>query len=154
MSDLYVSVEGQATEPGAEWTFTWVDRAAGIARLANSNRSELVVVEGTGAEWHVNLRGRRIGVVVRTRREQLLAEAEVQSRAQGGPVEVRATLPGLIVAIAAEVGAEVAEGAPLLTIEAMKMQNEVRAPRHGRVVEVAVEPGRTVATGELLLRLE
>jgi biotin carboxyl carrier protein len=154
VGDLFVSVDGHRVDPDSGWVLTWVDREAGIARLANGQRSELVVVEGDGAEWHVNLRGRRIAVAVRSRREQLLAEAEVQGRAQGGPVEVRATLPGLVVAIVTEVGSEVDEGTALLTIEAMKMQNEVRAPRPGRVVEVAVEAGRTVATGELLLRLE
>ena len=46
------------------------------------------------------------------------------------------------------------EGAPLLTIEAMKMQNEVRAPRAGPVIEVAVAAGQAVATGASLLRLE
>jgi biotin carboxyl carrier protein len=43
---------------------------------------------------------------------------------------------------------------PLLTIEAMKMQNEVRAPRAGVVIEVSVRAGQTVATGAPLLRLE
>jgi biotin carboxyl carrier protein len=83
----------------------------------------------------------------------VLAEAEVAARAGGGPIEVRATLPGLVVSIHVELGAEVAEGAPLLTIEAMKMQNEVRAPRAGTVAEVAVASGQPVATGALLLRL-
>ena len=49
---------------------------------------------------------------------------------------------------------EVAMGEPLLTVEAMKMQNEVRAPRSGRVIEVSVQAGETVATGAPLLRLE
>lgn len=154
MSELFVTVGDHRLEPPAGWTLAWVDRAAGIARLSNGERSELAVVEGSGTEWYVNLRGRRIAVQVRTRREQLLAEAEVASRAHGGPVDVKATLPGLVVAIETEAGAEVDEGTALLTIEAMKMQNEVRAPRAGRVVEVAVEAGQTVATGTLLLRLE
>ena len=67
---------------------------------------------------------------------------------------MRATLPGLIVAVAVAAGDEVDEGAALLTIEAMKMQNEVRAPRAGRVIELEVAPGQTVATGAALLRLE
>jgi biotin carboxyl carrier protein len=154
MSELFISVGEQHVEPAREWSLAWVDREAGIARVSNGEHSELVVVEGRGSAWHVTIRGRRVPVAVRTRREQLLAEAEVASRARGGPVDVKATLPGLVVAIQAEAGAEVDEGAPLITIEAMKMQNEVRAPRQGRVVEVAVEAGRTVATGELLLRLE
>ena len=60
---------------------------------------------------------------------------------------VRATLPGLVVAVPVAVGDEVDEGAVLLTIEAMKMQNEVRAPRAGRVIEVSVAAGQTVMTG-------
>ena len=154
MSELHVEIDGRGVDVPQGWRLAWVDRLAGIARLDNGERSELVVVEGQGTAWHVNLRGRRIAVQVRTRREQLLAEAEVASRSHGGPIEVKATLPGLVVAIETEVGAEVEEGARLLTIEAMKMQNEVRAPRAGRVVELAVEAGRTVATGALLLRLE
>jgi biotin carboxyl carrier protein len=154
VSELYVSIGGELVEADEAWGLTWVDRHRGIARLANGERSELVVIEGSSSEWYVNLRGRRIPVAVRTRREQRLAEAEVASRRHGGPLAVKATLPGLVVAIQAEVGAEVDEGAPLLVIEAMKMQNEVRAPRAGRVVEIAVEAGKPVATGALLLRLE
>ncbi len=67
---------------------------------------------------------------------------------------MRATLPGLVVAVGVAVGDEVAEGATLLTIEAMKMQNEVRAPRAGTVIEVAVAAGQAVATGASLVRLE
>ena len=153
MKELHVEVEGRSMGPGG-WELTWVDRAAGVARLHRGDRAETVIVEGDGPDWHVTVRGRRMNVTVRTRREQLLAEADVASRAHGGPVDVRATLPGLVVAVIASEGAEVAAGESLLTIEAMKMQNEVRAPREGRVVQVAVAAGQPVATGALLLRLE
>ncbi|HJP70747.1 MAG TPA: biotin/lipoyl-containing protein [Candidatus Limnocylindria bacterium] len=144
-------------EPAAAdegWGFVWVDQAHGLARLTDGDRSILVLVEGSGAERTVTLHGRRIAVSVRTWRERVMAAAETAARAQAGPVEVKATLPGLIVAIAVGPGDEVDEGAPLLTIEAMKMQNEVRAPRAGRVIEVAVSSGQTVSTGAPLLRLE
>ena len=136
------------------WELTWLDREAGVARVAGGQEAHVVVVEGSGTEWHVTIAGRRVAVTVRTRREQLLAEAEVAARQRGGPIDVRASLPGLVVALGAAEGDEVEEGHPLLTIEAMKMQNEVRAPHGGRVVHVAVAAGQTVATGALLLRLE
>ena len=81
-------------------------------------------------------------------------EARSAALAHAGPVTVKATLPGLVVAVVVAAGDEVEEGAPLLTIEAMKMQNEVRAPRAGRVTDVSVRSGQTVATGAPLLRLE
>ncbi len=155
MSDRYhVEVAGQPVEPEEGWTLAWLDHREGIARVTDGERSATVVVEGEGTSWFVVLAGRRIPVTVRTRREQLLAEAEVAVRHHGGPIEVRASLPGLVVAVSASAGEEVEEDAPLLTIEAMKMQNEVRAPRAGRITHVAVAPGQPVATGAVLVRIE
>lgn len=147
------TVAGQVREPaGAE--VEWVEREAGIARLQINGSTELVLVEGSGTDWTVTLRGRRIAVTLQTWRERMLAEAETAAAAQSGPTVVAATLPGLVVAVVVAVGDDVEAGASLLTIEAMKMQNEVRAPRAGRVVEVSVASGEVVATGAALLRLE
>ena len=154
MTDLELTIDGDPVEPAAGWTLAWIDADAGLARLSNGARSEICVVEGSGTDWTVTLRGRRIPVVARTWRERVLAEAESASRGHDGPIEVRATLPGLVVAVAVEDGDEVAAGAPLLTIEAMKMQNEVRAPRAGRIAAVVVATGQAVAAGAPLLRIE
>jgi biotin carboxyl carrier protein len=154
MADYEVRIGDELVTADTRWRFEWVDAAHGVARLANAERSLIVLVEGSGSDWTVTLRGRRIPVTVQTWRERVVAAADTAARAQAGPVDVKATLPGLIVAIAVGPGDEVEAGAPLLTIEAMKMQNEVRAPRAGRVIEVAVTSGQTVATGAPLLRLE
>jgi acetyl/propionyl-CoA carboxylase alpha subunit len=153
VSELEVRIGDEIATPG-DWRLEWDDRDHGIARLVSDGRSVPVIVEGLGSEWFVTLRGRRIAVGARTWRERLMAEAERAATIQSGPVAVRATLPGLVVAVVVSVGDEVEEGAPLLTIEAMKMQNEVRAPRAGRVIEVSVASGVAVATGADLLRLE
>jgi biotin carboxyl carrier protein len=151
---VFVGPEGLEPEPGIGWEFSWIDREAGVARLKAREEALTVVVEGSGSDWIVTLRGRRIPVSVRNRREQLLAEAAGASASAAGPVDVKATLPGLVVAIEASQGSEVGAGDSLLTIEAMKMQNEVRAPRAGRIAAVAVSAGETVATGQLLMRIE
>lgn len=154
MSDYEVAIDGSPVEAAVGWTLTWLDVAAGIARLSDGSRSEICLAEGSGTDWVVTIRGRRIQVAVRSWRERVLADAESASRQHDGPVEVRATLPGLVVAVAVQEGDEVAQGAPLLTVEAMKMQNEVRAPRAGRVAGLAVVPGEAVAAGAPLLRIE
>jgi biotin carboxyl carrier protein len=146
--------DGEVAEPAAGWTFAWVDHEARVALLRSGGRSLRLVVEGSGPDWFVILHGRRIEVSVRSRREQVLAEAAVAAASGAGPLDVTATLPGLIVAVETTEGSEVAVGDSLLTIEAMKMQNEVRAPRAGRVATIAVAAGQTVGTGQLLLRLE
>jgi len=154
MSELEVRIGDTVVAPADGWELEWVDPDHGVARLVGDGASIPVLVEGAGERWAVTLGGRRIPVTVRSWRERLLAEAETATRTHAGPMTVKATLPGLIVAVAVEPGVEVAEGDRLLTIEAMKMQNEVRAPRAGRVIEVAVVAGQAVATGAALLRLE
>jgi acetyl/propionyl-CoA carboxylase alpha subunit len=154
MTELELRIDGEAVDPMAGWTVSWVDEAAGVARLTDGTRSVTCLVEGAGSDWVVTLHGRRIGVSARSWRERILAEAESAASHRGGPVEVRATLPGLVVAVSVVEGDEVAEGDALLTIEAMKMQNEVRSPRAGRVTAVAVSAGQAVAAGAPLLRIE
>lgn len=154
MSDLELTVDGTPVEAAAGWSLDWLDRATGVARLTDGSRSEVCLIEGSGSDWVVTIHGRRIPVTVRSWRERVLADAESAARQVGGPVVIRATLPGLVVGVAVEDGSEVGEGAILLTIEAMKMQNEVRAPRAGRVTSIAVAPGEAVIAGASLLRIE
>jgi len=154
MSDLEVLVGGEAVEPEDGWRLEWTDRPHGIGRLVSGQRAVPLVVEGSGTDWIVTLGGRRIPVTVRSWRERLLAEAETSARGPVGALAVKATLPGLVVAVRVAPGDEVGEGDSLVTIEAMKMQNEVRAPRAARVTEVAVVAGQVVASGAALLTLE
>jgi acetyl/propionyl-CoA carboxylase alpha subunit len=153
MSDYEIRVGDRVARPADGWRLEWDDAAHGVGRLTDGERSVPVIVEGSGPDRVVTLRGRRIGVSVRSWRERLLAEAERAAHVHAGPVVVKATLPGLVVAVAVGEGDEVEAGDPLLTIEAMKMQNEVRAPRAGRVIEVGVVSGQAVATGAALLKL-
>ncbi len=66
--------------------------------------------------------------------------------------ELRAPMPGRIVEVFVEAGAEVDAGAPLVVIEAMKMQNELRAETAGTVASVEVSAGMNVEGNALLLK--
>jgi propionyl-CoA carboxylase alpha chain len=59
-------------------------------------------------------------------------------------------MPGTVVRVAVEAGAEVAAGDVVLVLEAMKMQHTVTAPHAGTVTEINIEPGAQVASGEVL----
>ena len=50
-------------------------------------------------------------------------------------------------------GEEVAEGQPLLILEAMKMQNEIVAPGDGVVKTIHSTAGTAVAAGDKLITL-
>ena len=73
-------------------------------------------------------------------------------RARGG--RIKASMPGRVVRVAVKAGDVVADGAVVVVLEAMKMENDVRAPAGGMVKAVAVQPGENVETGALLVELE
>ncbi len=82
-------------------------------------------------------------------RERARRGSDVAGR--GGPVEVRAIIPGRIVALSVDPGDPVTAGQQVLVLEAMKMQNELLAPREGTIERIAIAVGETVEVGDLLL---
>ncbi|MEU4398170.1 carboxyl transferase domain-containing protein [Micromonospora orduensis] len=74
------------------------------------------------------------------------------SRDEGGVL--RSPMPALVVATPLEIGDEVEAGAPVLVLEAMKMETVLRAPFRARLKECAVSVGSQVEAGAPLLRLE
>jgi propionyl-CoA carboxylase alpha chain len=61
-----------------------------------------------------------------------------------------APMPGTVVDVRLEAGAEVTAGQPVLVLEAMKMQHTITAPTDGVLGEVAVSAGDQVAAGDVL----
>ena len=80
------------------------------------------------------------------------AAAEADAHDTGGGV--LAPMPGVVAGIDVRAGRRVARGAPLLTLEAMKMEHTVRAPRAGKVVRLHFRKGDAVREGEKLLDWE
>jgi len=63
-------------------------------------------------------------------------------------------MPGRIIAVMAEAGAEVAAGAPLLVMEAMKMEYTVSAPAAGTITALLCKVGDLVADQAPLVEFE
>lgn len=64
-----------------------------------------------------------------------------------------APMPGRIVKVLCRAGDMVTSGAPLVVLEAMKMENELVAPRDGRVTDVFVREGDAVEARAKLVKL-
>ena len=99
--------------------------------------------------------GWRFEVVVEDARLARLRESATRragaSTAGTGPTPVRAVIPGRVVSVVVAVGDHVGVGDRLLSIEAMKMENEVRAIRAGTIEQVTVQAGDRVELGDQLV---
>lgn len=68
--------------------------------------------------------------------------------------QVRALMPGRITSLLVREGEVVREGASLLILEAMKMQNEITTPIGGTVKKLFVREGETVKKDSALVLIE
>jgi pyruvate carboxylase len=93
-------------------------------------------------------------------REVAVTDRSVQPKAKTrpkaeptDPMQVAAPIPGLITSLAVNVGAKVAKGDKLLTLEAMKMQSTLYAPGGGTVDAIYAQVGDTVESKDLLIKM-
>ncbi|MGI4814602.1 MAG: biotin carboxylase N-terminal domain-containing protein [Janthinobacterium lividum] len=100
-----------------------------------------------GDIFHVFCQGERFTFVW----QNLLAHA---ADAEGGEGRLTAPMPGKVIALLVEPGARVAQGTPLLVMEAMKMEHTIGAPAAGIVREFLYAVGDQVADGAQLLVME
>ncbi|WP_186134320.1 acetyl/propionyl/methylcrotonyl-CoA carboxylase subunit alpha [Burkholderia gladioli] len=74
--------------------------------------------------------------------------------AEHGGGRLTAPMPGKVIAVLVEAGQKVEAGAPLIVMEAMKMEHTIGAPSAGVVTEVLYAVGDQVADGAQLITLE
>ena len=105
--------------------------------------------------------GKPIDVIVGTDRYSItltdpkrLRGALSASAHSDGAIQIIAPMPGKVVQLFVEVGTEVQAEQGIVTVEAMKMQNEMKSPKAGRVVAVPVQAGATVNAGDVLAVIE
>lgn len=129
-----------ALEPleGTEWWRLTVNGATISVRLRQTDTGVQVTV---GAE--------RLDVAVR--RALPIPSRRSAAGAAGGRVDVRAPMPGLVIATPLSPGEPVDRGKTVAVVEAMKMQMDVPAPTSGRVEDVRVRPGQEVAGEQVLV---
>jgi 3-methylcrotonyl-CoA carboxylase alpha subunit len=71
-----------------------------------------------------------------------------------GGGSLAAPMPGKIIAVMVKPGQKVDKGAPLVILEAMKMEHTIAAPADGMVKEVHYAPGEQVLEGAELIAFE
>ncbi|OGO72625.1 MAG: hypothetical protein A3G84_06740 [Chloroflexi bacterium RIFCSPLOWO2_12_FULL_71_12] len=155
--EVEVAGRRMRVETSAEGRLAVDDRVVAYdARPLAGTRHWSVVVEG-GAHEVVLLAGDPpralvdgVTVTVAVSDERTLAARRDRGRTGAGRHELRAPMPGLLKAVHVAVGDVVDAGAPIATLEAMKMENELRAPARCKVQRLGPAPGTKVESGSLI----
>ncbi len=111
-------------------------------------------MEGVPPGVGVIARGHRFYVKAESERMRALAAALGPKAGAAGEGTVTSPMPGRVLKVLVAVGDEVEAGAPLVVVEAMKMENELCAARSGVVRKIHVTPGQNVESGARLVEIE
>ena len=119
--------------------------------LMHGGKSYAMSIEGTPHDIALTVAGYRYDCALEDERERA-ANLAAKAASKGGGL-LKAVMPGVVVELLVKEGEEVAEGQPLLILEAMKMQNEIVAPGDGVVKTIHSTAGTAVAAGDKLITL-
>ncbi len=118
-------------------------------------RAGHAVVEVNGTEYRVDIK-----TSASSPPQSASTPLPIQPKAKSARSEVamedgivRAPLPGVIRKLICKVGDAVEADAPVLVLEAMKMENEIKTPVAGTIAEFFVAEGDSVNTGDDLFRI-
>lgn len=103
--------------------------------------------------WTLDVDGVRYLADAMDERMRTLRDLTELASASSGPAPLVAPMPGLVVRVSVSVGDEVMTGQALVTVEAMKMENELRAGSAGVVMRIHAVPGTAVEKGAVLIEL-
>ncbi|MBB2145986.1 biotin/lipoyl-binding protein [Pedobacter sp. LMG 31464] len=83
--------------------------------------------------------------------DQLLKLLGMDNLAINKIQQIKAPMPGLVLSVLAEEGAEVKKGDNLLVLEAMKMENMIKSPTDGVIKKIEIKQGDKVEKNEILI---
>jgi biotin carboxyl carrier protein len=146
IDDKHINVDGKLYEVDFESV-----SGQPVYSLIVEGKSHESYVQLTDDTWQVLLRGRLYPVTVEDEREKRLRAAAGGGVEESGEFNLKAPMPGLVVAIPVSEGEHVKKGQVLLILESMKMQNELKSPRDGKVNRIKVKTGESVEQKQALL---
>ncbi|MFP4090950.1 MAG: biotin/lipoyl-containing protein [Cyclobacteriaceae bacterium] len=129
------------------------DRLFHVLHQHQSYNVEVLKADYQRKEFLLKINGKKHHVKLQDRFDQLIAALGMEEDAADAAREIVAPMPGLILKIHVNAGDEVKKNDPLITLEAMKMENVLKSPGEGKVEEVIVKQGDSVEKSQLMIRL-
>ncbi|GEO80837.1 acetyl-CoA carboxylase biotin carboxylase subunit [Pararhodospirillum oryzae] len=134
-------------------THAW-DFGQPLFRATIGDRPVVVQIENRGVAYHLSHAGSQETALVLTPEAAHYADLMPHKAPPDLSRFLLSPMPGLLVSLAVEEGAEIKAGETLAVVEAMKMENILRAERDGVVARVHARPGDSLAVDQKILEFE
>ncbi|MBK8442679.1 MAG: acetyl-CoA carboxylase biotin carboxyl carrier protein subunit [Sphingobacteriales bacterium] len=130
------------------------DRHYHILLNHRSYNAEIVAINTDSKTVTVRIKGKDYDVEIKDKMDLLLEQLGMGKQRALIINEIKAPMPGLVLAIKVQVGDTIAKGDTVLVLEAMKMENNIKAVGEGIVKSISVQKGAAVEKNQVLIVLE
>lgn len=104
--------------------------------------------------YELLINGKKFTINIKRPIDELIAALGIEQKSSIKSGEVTAHIPGRIIDLLVKEGDRVTTGAPIITLEAMKMENSIAAPIDGIVSAIHTHIGETVQKNQHLILIE
>ena len=125
----------------------WLGREKLLLKVEGKVFNIVITTHATGYQVFVNGRSFRL-------ERKLSAGRLKEEKSRLKKRDVKLIMPGRVIQVLVTEGERVAEGQPVLIVEAMKMQNEIKSPQSGRITRLHFSAGDYVEAGSILFSVE
>ena len=161
ISGKEINIEGTKTENtflvnGNEMQFDIVKVEDGFFHVLQNNKSyRAQVVESDHVQKTISIKinNSPYKVVIKDKYDELLRALGLDAMLSSKVNDLKAPMPGLVLSVLVEEGAEIKKGDNLLVLEAMKMENILKATADARVKKIKVVKGARVEKNTVLIEL-
>ena len=142
---------------GSLANYDLIKESATKFHMIKDNKSyNLEVLESNNAqkEFIIKVNGNEYELKATDKYDELLSKMGIYRGAAAKVNELKAPMPGLVFDIKVEVGQEVAEGEPLMILEAMKMENVLKSPADVVIKSIEIKKQEAVEKNQVLIKFD
>lgn len=156
MANTKYIVDGEKLEGNYGFSAVeWIDeRFFTIDYMGEKYHGEVVEAATEDQKMTIKINQRTFEIKKERPIDELIHEMGLDKKKVKKLHQLKSPMPGRILEFSVEVGDEVDEGTPLLTLEAMKMENVIKSEGIGKVKSLAKRKDDVVEKNELIIEFE
>ena len=153
--DVNFIVDGVAIESQSGAELIWNDRDFfTILYKGQSFNGEILNRDIENQKLILKINHREFEIRKKIELDALIAELGLDKVKIKKLRELGSPMPGRILSIHVKAGDHIKVGDPILSLEAMKMENIIKSPREGLIESIEIDAGQTVNKNQVLIRFQ